>query len=175
MKYLLYLAVIVLVMLINFGLLVPLGLGWAISSIFLLIVVCVSLEYGSLDYIWFALLGGLWLDVFFALPMGSFSGAYLLIGLVAYLSYGRLLAESGWKYYLSFILLAELFLLLWLWGYTNLLLKLHLSVLAVSGPQIVHQAWALFLGLIISAFPVYGLVNIGARLGRKLFRQPMHL
>jgi hypothetical protein len=172
MKYLFYLALIVLVILVDFGLLVPLGLSWAVPSIFLLIVICISLEYGSLDFLWFAVLGGLWLDIFFALPLGSFSGAYLLLGLAAYLSYGRLLAESGWKYYLVFILLAQGFMLLWLWGFTNVLFRLHISDLALSGSQLLHQTWLLILGLLFSAFPVYGLVNVAARLGRKLLRKP---
>jgi len=175
MKYLLYLGTIILVMLVNFGLLIPLGLGWAVPSMFLLILICASLEYGSLDYIWFALLGGIWLEIFFGLPIGSFSGAYLLVGLAAYLSYGRLLAELGWRYYLIFVVLAEAFMLVWWWGYTNILWKLHFSALAVSGQQMLHQSWALFLALLISAFPVYGLVNVAVRMARKWFRQPMKL
>ncbi len=121
MKYFLYLISLIVVLVFNFGILEPIGLGLAVPSVLLLVIICIGTEYGSLDFFFFALLGGLWMDLYFALPIGSFSGAYVFCGLASYTMYQRLSSNQfSAKYYLIFIAGAQLFLLIWLWAYTNL-------------------------------------------------------
>jgi len=175
MRYIFYLLVLVLILTFSFGLLAPWGLGWAVPSILLIFVICLSLEQGSLHFIFFALLGGLWLDVFFGLPVGSFPGAYVFIGWIGYSMYQRLSLQSNWKYYLIFVGIAELFLALWLWGYTSILFRLHYSPIAVSGFQLLHHGIALVTAGLISAFPIYSIVNTATRLAKKWLRQPLKL
>lgn len=176
MKYLAYLIALILILALDFGILAPVGLGWAVPSILLLMVLCIGMEYGSLDFFFFAVLGGLWMDIYFGLPIGSFLGAYVLVGLAGYIVFQRLLlSESNWKYYFVFAFAAELFLLLWLWAYTNVLLHLHWAVIGLSGRQLVHYSPALFISALVCAFPVYGLVNLVVRRSRKWLRQPLRL
>ncbi len=175
MKYFIYLIITVLILAFNFGILAPLGLAWAVPSILLLVVVAISMEQGSLDFVFFALLGGAWMDIYSGLPLGSFLGAYILAGWGGYILYQRLLAESSWKYYVLFVVAAELFLLVWLWVYTNALFHLHYGLIALPAGQLLHHSWALFLSALIAAFPVYSLVDASARLGKRWLRQPMML
>jgi hypothetical protein len=176
MKYLGYLVIIIIMLVLNFGVLAPLGLGWAVPSTILLLVLCIGLEYGSLDFFFFAVIGGLWMDVYFALPIGSFTGAYILAGLAGWLMFQRLLlTEANWKYYLLFVVAAELMMLAWLWAYTNILFVFHWTPLAVSGAGIRHHFLALFVSALAGAFPIYIIVNYTARKARQWLRQPLKL
>jgi hypothetical protein len=175
MRYFAYFIVILLVMAFNFGILAPLGFGWAVPSTLLLLVVGISMEQGNADFIFFAILGGLWMDIYNSLPIGSFLGAYLLAGWGGYVLSGRLLAKSSGKYYVLFVLAAELLLVLWLWAYTNVMFHSHYGLVAVSGRQLLHHAWALFLYALVLALPIYSLVNAAARASKRWLRQPMQI
>lgn len=175
MKYLFYLILLILIISFNFGVLAPLGLGWLTPSILLLIVVCLSMHPDRLDFFWFGVAGGLWSDIYFGLPIGSFAGAYLLVGLAAFLLFKRLLAEPNWKYYLVCVVVAELFLLTWVWGYTNILANLHWSAVVVSGRQVWHYLPLWLVSAVVSAFPLYALVNGVVRWSKRLIRQPLRL
>jgi hypothetical protein len=176
MKYILYVFVIIAILALNFGVLAPLNLGWATPSIILLLVVCISMEYGNLEFLFFALLGGIWMDIYMGLPLGSFSGAYVLVGMAGYAMFQwLLLAESNWKYYLGFVIGAELFLMLWLWGYTNLLFQVDWSPIALSGRQLQRHIFQLLIAALISAVPVYVIVNMVVRQVKQWLRQPLQL
>lgn len=172
MKYAIYLALLILVIGLSFGVLEPLNLGWVTPSLLLLIVVCLSMQAERLDFFWFGVAGGFWLDIYFGLPVGSFAGAYLLIGVAGSSLFKQWLAEPNWKYYLLCVGLAEIILLVWLWGYTNILFSVQWGAVAISGRQLVHELPLLLLGAALGAFPVYGLVNWVIGLSKRLVRKP---
>jgi|GEM_PF-1213515 len=176
MKYFVYLFIIIAMLVVNFGILAPLGLAWAVPSTLLLLVLCIGLEYGSLDFFFFAVVGGIWMDLYFGLPIGAFAGAYIIAGLGGWLMFQRLLlAEANWKYYWLFAFIAELIMLIWLWIYTNALFLLHWSPLALSGAEIRHHFFALLISSLVAAFPIYLLVNYAVSKSRQLLRQPLKL
>ena len=176
MRYVGYIFIILILIGLSFGFLAPLGIGWLISGLPLLIVICIAMEYGSLDYVFFALLAGIWLDVLYGLPIGSFSGAYLLAGTISLLLFRRLLwIDTGWKYYLGFVLGADILMLLWIWLYSGLLYRLHWITVSVSGTQIWHNSWKIIIVHLLFAFPIYGLVNLVVKWWNNFNRRPLQL
>lgn len=176
MRFIGYIIIIFILIGLSFGLLAPLGIGWLIPGLPLLLVICIAMEYDSLDYVFFALLSGIWLDILYGLPIGSFSGAYLLTGTISYILFRQLLwFDTGWKYYLGFVLGADILLLLWLWLYTGLLYRLHWTSLPISGLQLWHSSWKIIIVHLIFAFPVYGLINLVVKWWRNINRHPLQL
>jgi hypothetical protein len=176
MKYVAYVIIILLLIGLSFGVIVPLGVGWLVPSLLLLVTLCIVLEYGSLDFLWFALVGGIWLELFYGLPVGSFAGAYLLIGLSGYvLSQRLLLADGTWRYYFVGVIIGEGVLLLWLWAYTGLLHGVNWSAFAVSGTQLWRHWWAAMLIALIFSLPVYGIITGAVRWINRKLRQPLKL
>jgi hypothetical protein len=155
---------------------VPLGLGWVTPSFLLLVVLCLSMEYSNLDFFVFALAGGLWMDIYFGLPLGAFTGAYLIVGLSSFIIFQQaVLIERRLRYYFIFTLAAEIFLMIWLWLYTNILHGAHWSSVAISGNQLLrHSVILILIGLIVS-FPIYALITWIARVSKQFWHQPLRL
>ena len=57
MKYVAYFFITIAVLVLNFGILGPLGFQWTVPSTLLLLIICISLEYGSLDFFFFDAFG----------------------------------------------------------------------------------------------------------------------
>ncbi len=176
MRFIAYIIIILLFIGIGFGVMAPLGLGWLVPGLPLLVVVCVAMEYDSWDYVFFALVGGVWMDTMYALPIGSFTAAYLLGGFLSYTVFHSLLwIEANWKYYLAFVLGADILLLVWLWAYTSILSRLQWIVLPISGAELLRHSWQIIIIHLIFAFPVYGVINAAVGRWKNLRRQPLQL
>ncbi len=161
MKYLIYLFASFLIVIFAFGILKPIGLGLIIPGLPLLFIICIAVEYASIDYLFFSFFLGIWFDILYGLPIGTFSFYYVLAGVVSMLISQRLLwVETGWKYYLLFIICSEILLLLWIWVYTTTLTHLGWWKVPLSAAQLIHFSFRFVLLNILFAFPVYALINI---------------
>jgi hypothetical protein len=176
MKYILYLFAIIIIIGFSFGLFATLGLRAAVPSILVLTVICIAMEYRSLDYLFFAMVGGLWLDLFYALPFGSFTGAMLIIGTLSYLLVQRvLLADMSEKYYWAVSIGAGVMTIAWLWLFTSLLVRIHWSVVVVAPGEILRHSWAMMIANGILALPVYVAIGAIVRAWRRRSHNPLQL
>lgn len=165
MRYIIYIILIGAIIGITFGLFGSWGFHGLVPDLILLIVIALSLVFDTLDFLFVALVGGFWLDVVFALPIGSFTIPFVLCGLASsQLLRKWLFSEVQWYHFVGVIIAATLFLKLWLWGYTNILFNfLHWHSFALSGKQILSNLIFAIIANVVLAYPVYVVVEMFAR------------
>jgi cell shape-determining protein MreD len=161
MKYILYLISIIVVIALTVGGFGELGIGAFVPNILLLIILSVALEYSIADFMFFALIGGIWLDVIYGLPIGSFTLAFVICGGLSTLVFQRVFySEVNARQFLLVVGVATLLLNLWLWSYTQALHYFHIVPTAISGLQLLRHTPAMLIANLILTYPLYALVEI---------------
>lgn len=164
MKYIIYIILVGAIIGTTFGLFGSWGFRGLVPDLILLIVIALSLVFDNLDYLFVALVGGFWMDVVFALPIGSFTLPFVLCGLASsQLLRKWLFSEVEWYHFAGVIIAATIFLKLWLWGYSNLLFIFQWHSFALSGPQILRNVIFAVIANVALAYPVYVIVEMFAR------------
>lgn len=164
MRYIIYVILIGAIVGITFGLFATWGWNGLVPDLILLIVIALSLVFDSFDYMFFAIVGGIWLDVVYGLPIGSFTIPLLMCGGISSLLLRRwLFSEVRWYHFAGAIVGATILLKFWIWLYSNLLFAFHWYAMPVSGGQVVRNLiWAIIANVIL-AYPVYVIVEMFAR------------
>lgn len=164
MRYIIYIILIGAIIGTTFGLFGTWGIHGLVPDLILLIVIALSLVFDNLDFLFFALVGGFWLDVVFSLPIGSFTIPFVLCGVASsQLLRKWLFSEIRWYHFVGVIIAATIFLKLWLWGYTNLLLFFQWHMFALSGKQVFRNLIFAIIANVVLAYPVYVIVEMFAR------------
>lgn len=164
MRFILYIVLIGAIIGITFGLFGSWGYHGLVPDLILLIVIALSLVFDDFDFLFVALVGGFWMDVVYSLPIGSFTIPFILCGLASsQLLRKWLFSDIQWYHFVGVIIAATLFLKLWLWGYTNLLLFFQWHMFALSGKQILKNLFLAVIANVVLAYPVYVVVETIAR------------
>ena len=176
MKYLVYIIALIISVALTVGLFGNFRLAGVVPDLILLLVVVAAVELESRDFLFLSLAGGIWMDIFYGLPIGSFALGYALCGSLAYaLFHSAAALEFNWKYFLSLVAGALILLYGWLWLYTNLLAAAHLSPLRVNLAQTARHFLFILIYNLILAFPVYWAFTRASRLSAKISRKPLQL
>lgn len=163
MKYIIYLILMGAIIGVTFGFFSAWGFRGLVPDLILLIVIALSLVFDNLDYLFVALIGGFWLDVVFALPIGSFTIPFIICGAVSsQLLRKWLFSEIKWYHFAGVIIAATVLLKLWLWGYSNVLTVFQWHAFALSGKQTLHNLIYGIIANVVLAYPVYVVVEMFA-------------
>lgn len=164
MKYIIYIIITGALIGITFGLFTSWGWNGLVPDMILLIVIALSLVFEGFDYLFVALIGGIWLDIVYGLPVGSFTIPMAFCGAVSSMLLRKwLFSEVKWYHFIGAIIAATLLLKMWIWLYSNMLFAFHWYASAVSGQQIVRNLiWAMIANVLL-AYPVYVIVEMFAR------------
>ncbi len=161
MKYIIYIVLVGTIVGVTFGFFQTWGWNGFVPDLILLIVLALSLVFDNLDYLFFAFLGGFWLDIMFALPIGSFIIPLVICGVISSQFIRKwLFADIRWYHFVAAIIGATLILKLWLWGYTNLFYIFDWYNFSISGKQILNNLIFNILANVILAYPVYTIVEM---------------
>lgn len=176
MKWLLYILLIVIAVVINQTLFRIIDFGYFVPDLMLLLSLAVVWSFTNYDYLWFGLLGGTWLEILAGLPIGSFSLGLIFTGSIAYLVLNRwLFSEKPWQYFLGAVVLGTVLVRIWLWLYSNLLAGMEISTTAAS----VSVNWSSLLPAIIVnlllIYPVFALIEIIAKYLQNFSRNKLQL
>ncbi len=164
MRYIIYVIVIGAILGVTFGLFSSWGWNGLVPDLILLIVIALSLVFDKLDYLFFAVVGGFWLEVVYGLPVGSFIIPLAFCGTIsAYLLRQRLFSEIRWYHFVGAIAAATILLKLWMWGYTNILTTVQWASYGLSGAQVIRNLPVGILANVLLAYPVYVIVEMFAR------------
>ncbi len=127
MKYVLYLLSIVILAGLNSGGLKPLAIAGVVPNLLLLAVISVSFDRENKDYLWFALVAGVFFDFFSTVPMGSFTIPFILVALMLrFFITNVAVYELSFKYILSLTVAAVL-------GYHGLFMAYYFIFSSMSG------------------------------------------
>lgn len=164
MKWVIYVVLILLVVVINQTIFRVAGLGFFVPDLLLLLTLSAVWSFNNYDYLIFGILGGTWLEVLSGLPVGSISVGLILIGSLAYMVLNRwLFSEKPWQYFLGAVVAGTMLLRLWLWLLTTFLANLDMVGVTVG----IGYVWRGFLPALavnlLLIYPVFILTEILAR------------
>lgn len=176
MKWLLYILLIVIAVVLNQTLFRVIDFGYFVPDLMLLLTLAVVWSFTNYDYLWFGLLGGTWLEILAGLPIGSFSLGLILTGSIAYIVLNRwLFSEKPWQYFLGAVVIGSVLIRLWLWLYTGLLASMEISASSAS----VNVNWPSLLPAIVMnlllIYPVFALFEIIAKYLQNFSRNKLQL
>src|SRR5690349_4469282 len=123
MKYIVGIVIFLLSLALTSGVFPYFRLAGAVPDLFLLLVLIGAAEFDDPRFLLFVLGAGLWIDVYFGLPIGSYAIGYVLCGAVTQLLFHQPLAfEFNWKHFIVLVIATTLLLYaLWLPLYTSTL------------------------------------------------------
>lgn len=164
MKWLIYILLTAIVIVIEQGLFRTIHLGAFAPDLFLLLTLAALWSSNNFDYLLFAVLGGFWMELVLGLPVGSMSLGLMLVGTAAYLILNRwLFSEKPWQYFLLAVALGTIASNLWLWFYVNMLSVFEWSNLQISFSIISHRTLLALTLNIVLVYPIYALIELIAR------------
>ncbi len=158
MKYLVYLVVIYLLLILNFGVFGELRLIGAVPNLMLLFVISLALISESLEFVAVALFAGIIWDTYGSLPIGSFALGFVIVGLLANLLFRKVFFYNfNWKHFPLAVISGIIVLSLWLWIYTATLAHFHLALFPINFKQLLHSLLPTLIYNLLLMYPVYGL------------------
>lgn len=176
MRYIFYIIITGAIVALTFGLFSVWNWQGFVPNLLLLTIVSLALAFHNEDYLLFAFLGGIWFDILYGLPLGSFSIPFILIGAGSSAVFQKwLFTEVTWRHFLATIAIATIALHVWLWLYTNLLATVHWGHIAISGAQLVRVTIPELIANLVLAYPVYIIVELIAQSTLRLKRNRIHL
>jgi len=176
MRFILYVLGIGLIVAITFGLFGVWGWHGFVPNVLLLVIISMALAFNNLDYLVVGLLGGIWLDTAYGLPIGSFAIPFIVCGMASSLAFQRwLFTEVTWKHFIIATILATIAVNFWIWVYTNGLFLVNWSPFAIDGKQLLRNGMLLLVANILLAYPVYVIVELIAQSSTRFKRNKIKL
>lgn len=176
MRYIIYIIVIGAIVALTFGLFNQWGWHGFVPNLLLLTILSVTLAFNNFDYLVVGVIGGIWFDTLYGLPIGSFSIPFIVCGLLCSLAFQRwLFTEVKIKHFIFAAILATVMLNFWIWLYTNGLYIVKWSPLAVDGWQLLRNTPLAVIANVLLAYPVYVIVELIAQSSLKLKRHKIKL
>jgi cell shape-determining protein MreD len=164
MRYIIYIILIGAIIGITFGLFSTWGWNGLVPDLILLLVIALSLVFDTYDYLFVGLLGGIWLDVMYSLPIGSFTIPFVLCGAISsYFLRKWLFSEIKWYHFIVAIIAATVFVKVWVGFYGNLLFLFNWVNTSISWRQLMGNLIFGIIANVILAYPVYVIVEMFAR------------
>lgn len=164
MRYIIYIILIGAIVGVTFGLFSSWGWNGLVPDLVLLVVIALSLVFDNFDYLFFAAIGGFWLDIVYGLPIGSFTIPLALCGAVSsYLLRRWLFSEIKWYHFVLAIVAATIFVKLWIGFYTNLLFLFHWFSYGISWKQLLGNLVFSVIANVVLAYPIYVIIEMFAR------------
>ena len=164
MKWLIYILITAIVIVVEQGLFRTIHLGSFAPDLFLLFTLAALWSSNNFDYLLFAALGGFWLELVVGLPVGSISLGLVLVGTAGYLILNRwLFSEKPWQYFLLAVALGTLVSNLWMWLYVNTLSMFQWSYIQISFSVITWRTLSALILNILLVYPIYALIELIAR------------
>ncbi len=176
MRYIFYIIGIGAIAALTFGLFNIWAWHGLVPNLLLLAIVSLALAFRNYDYLAIALIGGIWFDTLYGLPIGSFAIPFVLCGFGSAVIFQRwLFTEVTWRHFIVVTVAATLLLNFWLWLYTNLLFMVKWSPIAIHGGQMLRNIALILIANILLAYPVYVIVELIAHSTLRFKRNKIRL
>ncbi len=176
MKWPIFALIVLLVVVIYQSLFRVIDLGLFVPDILLLLVLGSVWSFNNYDFIFFAVLGGVWMEIFAGLPIGALSLGLIIIGSIAYLVLNRwLFSEKPWQYFLGAVMLGTLVTKLWLWAYLNVLSNMDFIGVNVGIALVWRSFIPTLLVNLILIYPIFASMELLAKYLQNFSRNKLQL
>ncbi|MEZ4179935.1 MAG: hypothetical protein R3B41_00230 [Candidatus Doudnabacteria bacterium] len=160
MKWILYSIIILGLVVFNQTILTVSNSGAWVPNILMLLTLALVVLVEDLDFLFFAVLGGVWLDITTGLPIGGTTLGLLSLAMLAmWLTNKWLLAQKGPRYFLGAILLGTIFLKTWIWLYAALAQLVGFPIEVWSFVDNLKTLLPQLLMNLLFAYPIFALVD----------------
>ena len=161
MRYIIYIVLLILLCGLSVGLSPLIKIHTQVPNLLFLLVWLWSLEKADDDFLFLALVAGLFLDFFSGLSVGTFTVPLLLLALAGHLIIENFfVSELKLKYLALLLLPAQMLFVLLSLGVGLLLNRGGLWVSISSGGALVDNFVISFLYNLLLLYPVYVLINV---------------
>lgn len=168
MKWLLYILLILLVVIIDQSVFNVFHLRSFTPDLLLLFTLAVVWSFNNFDFLIFAALGGFWMEVMTGVPVGSMIVGLILVGSMAYLIINRwLYSEKPWQYFLGAIILGTVIIHVWSWVYTGILFAFKWSPVVVTSGTMLRSLLPAILVNIVLTYPILIITELLAKLTQR--------
>lgn len=177
MKYIVYFIVIILNFVLTKDLFGHLTLGGAIPNLNLLLVIIAASESEKLDFLFIAFVAGIFTDIGFGLPIGTFSLGFVMAGFLSHtLFHGPLSLSVGWKNFGIIVFVSVLLTYMWTIVFSKLALVMGILPFSLSFGQLWHIIFFTLIYNLVLAFPMFwGYTIITDYLDAKFNRKSSYL
>ncbi len=160
MKYIIYSVVIIFLIGIIAGGFHHFTILRAVPQLVLLLVIVVAAERKNLDYLFVAIVGGVFMDFATSVAFGSFTLSFIVIGFVAkFLFDEMLLARSPLKHVPWIVSAAIASQYLWIWLYNGTLIRFESAYLPLRLSDTMIMAIGAIIYTLILLFPAYWIMD----------------
>ncbi|QQS22636.1 hypothetical protein IPM19_03315 [bacterium] len=168
MKWLLYILIILLVVIIDQSVFNVFHLGSFTPDLLLLFTLAVVWSFNNFDFLIFAALGGFWMETMMGFPVGSLIVGLILVGSLAYLVINRwLYSEKPWQYFLGAIIFGTIIVHVWMWAYTGALFAFNWSEVVVTSGTMLRTLLPAMLLNILLTYPILIITELLAKLTQR--------
>ncbi len=155
MKYFIYIFIIIVALGLEAGVFGQFTIGGAIPDLILLMIIYFALKHEDFDSFFIALAGGLFMDAYGGLPIGTITLGYVLIAYLAHGTFHSLISkELTWKQIPIAVIAAVVLLHGWMIGYAWLLAQLHWAGEAFVAREAAARIWPSMLYNLLLLYPV---------------------
>jgi cell shape-determining protein MreD len=164
MKYLIYILVLVALIGVTFGVFNVWAWHGLVPDLLLLVTIALALSYSNNEYLIFGLIGGVWFDVLYGLPIGSFAFPVIFSALLISFAFKQwIITEVKWYHFIIGVVFSTVFLHSWIWIYSVIIVYANLGLVAISGKQTFNNIGYEILANVLLAYPIYALVELVAK------------
>lgn len=162
MKYVIYSVSLVVLIILTLALFRFFPLAGTVPNLFLLITLYFAVTQDTYDFYFFAMAGGLFLDIYTRVPIGSFTLSFVFVSVAAHLLFRKILfIELHWKQVPLLIGLSVAALYMWVWVYTSGLAYFHWTEFVLPWQFVV---WSLLPSILYNTASMYGMYWLGSTL-----------
>lgn len=142
------------------GLFANFPIGGTVPNLILLMVIFSALEEDSFDPYFVAILGGLLLDVSLGISPGSFLIGFILLVFLVQLIFQQIVYQQFEQKYLpALVIVAQIFLFVWLWSFNSLGTNFHWSQSGLGTLSLWRKFLPNLFYTLLLMYPVYWLVG----------------
>lgn len=172
MKWIIYVVIIGLLIVVNQTLFALFEFNGFVPNLMLLLVFAMIVSFETFDFIFFAVLGGVWMDVFTGLPIGSYTLGLLLLGFVTvWVINSWLLSNKNWRHFLGTIVIGSALMHVWLWFYSTLIFSVGWHPVSIDTSIMLRTLVPVLVANLVLAYPVFIFIEYIAGLLNRMQRR----
>ena len=160
MKYFIYLITILISIGLTAGIFSLFPILRGVPQLLLVLVIVVAVARKNLDFIFIAIVAGIFLDLLTSLAFGSYILSFAFLGFLSkYIFREYLITSNTWKHLPWIISIAILIQHIWFWVYNSLLFRFDQLALPIGLVDIIFTSFGAIIYTAILFFPAYWMIE----------------
>lgn len=176
MKWALFFILIFAIVVIHQAVFSIADLGYWTPDLLLLLTLAVVWSFSNFNFIFIAVLGGLWLEILLGLPVGALSLGMVLIGSILQVVINKwFYSEKPWQFFVIGVVAGTIVLQTWIYLYTQSLSALEIGTITFPREYFWRSLIPASIMNLLLIYPVFALVELMAKYLQNLSKNKLQL